>query len=167
MQDLSEYECGPSWSWPEPYIACGLVYYRKTKGIEYSKHEAKVGPALLQWAIASMGPPASNLAESPIFFRHEDLKGPEERSLDLVAPPGTPDIELLHAPVNYLNHALDKLPQKDAKSLGIIHTQPTSRGTLTPKGVHIDSPLIDPGYISTMIAERCYSGLKQHSSSPR
>jgi len=92
----------------------------------------------------------SNVAEWAIFLRHEDHKGREEKSLDLVAPPGAPDIELLGAPVNYLNHALDKLPQRDSISLAIMLLQPTSRGTITLKDASIwTHPLIDPRYIST------------------
>jgi choline dehydrogenase len=132
------------------HLACGLVYYGKNKGLEYLKHEVKVWPAFFQWAIAGTGPLTSNIAESALFFRHEDFKGPEENSLDLVAPPGVPDVELLCAPANYVNHALEKLPQRDAISLGTIHIQPTSRGTLTLKDASIwTHPLIDPRYLST------------------
>lgn len=131
------------------HLACGLIYYGKNKGLEYLKHEVKVGPAFLQWAVSGKGPLTSNIAESALFFRHEDLKG-EEQSLDLVAPAGAPDLELLCAPVNYLNHALEKLPQRDAISLGAIHIQPTSRGTVTLKDASPwTHPLIDPKYLST------------------
>jgi choline dehydrogenase len=126
------------------------VYYGKNQSLEYIKHEVKVGPAFLRWAIAGKGPLTSNVAEVAIFYRHEDLKEAKEDSLDLKTPPGVPDIELLCAPVNYLNHALEKVPQKDSISLGVMHIQPTSRGAITLKDSSIwTHPLIDPKYISS------------------
>ncbi|KAF7985314.1 hypothetical protein HWV62_6495 [Athelia sp. TMB] len=132
------------------HLACGMIYYTKTKTLEHLKHEVKVGPAFLQWAVAGSGPLTSNVAEAALFFRHEDLKATGEPSLDIVPPPGVPDIEIIGASVNYLNHALDKLPQKDAITLGPIHIQPTSRGTVTLKDASIWSPpVIDPNYCAT------------------
>ena len=131
------------------HLASGLVYYAKNPSLEYLKHELKVGPAFVQWALTGKGPLTSNIAESALFFRHEDLKDNEEPSLDIIPPPGAPDLELLCAPANYLNHALDKLPQKDAISIGVIHIQPLSRGTITLKDSSPWSPpLIDPKYLS-------------------
>lgn len=132
------------------HLACAVIYYTKCKSLEHLKHELKVGPAFLQWALAGKGPLTSNVAESALFFRHEDLKAPEESSLDVVPPPGAPDIEIIGASVNYLNHMLDKLPARDTISLGPIHIAPTSRGTVTLKDASPWSPpKIDPKYCST------------------
>lgn len=132
------------------HLAAGLIYYTKNAvSLEYLKHELKVGPAFVQWAAMGKGPLTSNLAEAALFFRHEDLKK-DEPSLDLVAPPNSPDLEILTAPANYLNHALDKVPQKHSLSMGPIHIQPTSRGEITLASSNIwDKPLIDPKYLST------------------
>lgn len=103
------------------------------------------------------------------FFRHEDLKHlvEGEQSLPLVAPAGAPDLELLAAPVNYLDHALQKMPKKDYVSCACIHIQPTSRGTIqlkaSPSRILLtvfahskiqdssvwSKPLIDPNYLAT------------------
>lgn len=132
------------------HLAAGLTFYAKNESLEYLKHEVKSLPAFLQWAITGKGALTSNGAELALFFRHEDLRAGEERSLDIIPPPGVPDIEIIGAPINYLNHALDKVPQKDYISFAQIHLQPTSRGTITLKDASIWShPLIDPNYCAT------------------
>ncbi|KZP34677.1 GMC oxidoreductase [Athelia psychrophila] len=132
------------------HLACSAVYYTKCKSLEHLKHEIKSGPAVLQWVLAGKGGLTSNVAESALFFRHEDLKGPEEPSLDVVPPPGAPDIEIIGASVNYINHTLDKLPARDSVTLIPIHLDPTSRGTITLKDTSPwSAPRIDPNYCAT------------------
>ncbi|MGW6054625.1 GMC family oxidoreductase [Streptomyces sp. NPDC055189] len=102
---------------------------------------ANVGRFLL----GGRGPLTSNVGEAVAFIktRHE-----------LAAP----DIELIYAPVPFVNHGLTP-PTEHGVTIGVVLLQPESEGRITPKGPGVGSaPYIDPGYltaeadVSTLVA---------------
>lgn len=92
---------------------------------------ANVGRFLL----AGRGPLTSNVAEAVAFIKTRP---------ELAAP----DIELIYAPVPFINHGLTP-PTEHGITVGVVLLQPESEGRITPRGPGVGSaPLIDPGYLT-------------------
>ncbi|WP_432178538.1 GMC family oxidoreductase [Streptomyces sp. NBC_00063] len=92
---------------------------------------ANVGRFLL----AGRGPLTSNVGEAVAFIRTRP---------ELVAP----DIELIYAPVPFVNHGLTP-PVEHGITIGVVLLQPASEGRITPGGADPSArPLIDPGYLA-------------------
>ncbi|WP_329125874.1 GMC family oxidoreductase [Streptomyces sp. NBC_01465] len=91
---------------------------------------ANVGRFLL----GGRGPLTSNIGEAVAFLRSTP---------ELAAP----DIELIFAPVPFVNHGLEA-PTEHGITIGVILLQPESEGRITVTGPDEHSaPLIDPGYL--------------------
>lgn len=81
------------------------------------------------------GPLTSNVAEAIAFIRTRP---------ELAAP----DIELIYAPVPFINHGLTP-PTEHGVTIGVVLLQPESSGRITPMGPGVSSPpRIDPGYLT-------------------
>ncbi|MGW5862793.1 GMC family oxidoreductase [Streptomyces sp. NPDC055239] len=92
---------------------------------------ANVGRVLL----GGRGPLTSNIGEAVAFIKTR----PELNA---------PDIELIYAPVPFVNHGLTP-PTEHGITVGVVLLQPESEGQITPKGPGVGSaPFIDPGYLT-------------------
>lgn len=90
---------------------------------------------LLRYLVRKKGPLTSNVAEAFAFLRTR----PELRE---------PDVELIFAPVPFIDHGLVK-PPGHGISLGVVLLQPESRGRVTLRSDDVnDKPRIDPAYLS-------------------
>ncbi|WP_376771216.1 GMC family oxidoreductase [Streptomyces boluensis] len=79
-------------------------------------------------------PFTSNVGEAAAFIRTR----PE---LD------TPDIELVYAPVPFVDHGLVP-PTEHGITIGVVLLQPGSTGRITPGATDAADPRIDPGYLT-------------------
>ncbi|GAA6020500.1 hypothetical protein JCM10207_000024 [Rhodosporidiobolus poonsookiae] len=128
---------------------------------EFLKNPVKTLPSLLRWLSLGSGPLASNLAEAAAFLRS-----------DAVLPDGTvalapvrkaeggmnasgktsADLEVITAPVYYVNHGLSPPPAPQAldyMTLAPVVLKPFSSGCITiSSGDAFEKPLIDPGYLT-------------------
>lgn len=93
-------------------------------------------PNLLRYLLFRRGPLTSNVAEA-LALTHAD------------PPAGGPaDIELVFAPVPYLDHGATR-PPGHGFSVGAVLLQPRSTGTVRLQAVDpLAPPLIDPGYLT-------------------
>ncbi|MWA14926.1 choline dehydrogenase [Streptomyces sp. BA2] len=92
---------------------------------------ANVGRFLL----GGRGPLTSNVGEAVAFIKTRP---------ELAAP----DIELVFAPVPFINHGLTP-PVEHGITIGVVLLQPESEGRIKPRGPGVGSaPLIDPGYLT-------------------
>ncbi len=90
---------------------------------------------LVRYLLARRGPLTSNVGEAHAFFRSDP-------SLD------APDLELLFAPVPFLDHGATD-PPGHGFTLGTILLQPRSRGTIRLRAADPSvPPAIDPAYLS-------------------
>ncbi|MET9493810.1 GMC family oxidoreductase N-terminal domain-containing protein [Streptomyces sp. NPDC006552] len=90
---------------------------------------------LARFLLGGRGPLTSNIGEAVAF---------------LATRPGlsAPDIELVYAPVPFVNHGLTP-PAEHGLTLGVVLLQPRSTGRITPTGAGPGArPRIDPGYLS-------------------
>jgi choline dehydrogenase len=87
----------------------GLLFHLKKHGLEHLKHEMKSGPDFMKWLLTGKGPMSSNLAEAAVFIRSIDVFDKEEERLLEPSAENTPDLELLMTPLNYIDHALNKV----------------------------------------------------------
>ncbi|MEV8314267.1 GMC family oxidoreductase N-terminal domain-containing protein [Streptomyces sp. NPDC059900] len=102
-------------------------------------------PNVGRFLLGGRGPLTSNVGEAVAFIKTRP---------ELTAP----DIELIYAPVPFVNHGLTP-PTEHGITIGVVLLQPESEGRITPKGPGVGSaPYIDPGYltaeadISTLVA---------------
>jgi choline dehydrogenase len=92
-------------------------------------------PNLLRYLVLRRGMLTSNVAEAHAFVRS---------SPDLNAP----DLELLFAPVPFIDHGLVK-PPGHGITIGIVLLRPKSLGSITLRSANpLDAPRIDPRYLS-------------------
>ncbi len=87
-----------------------------------------------------------------IFFKRGMLTSPVAEAFAFVRPPGStlPDLELLFAPVTFVDHGLSK-PTDHGMTVGPVLLQPHSRGTITLRSADpFDAPCIDPNYLSDL-----------------
>ena len=90
---------------------------------------------LVRYLIRRKGMLTSNVAEAVAFLR-----------TDPAAP--APDVELIWAPVPFIDHGLTK-PPGHGVTIGVVLLQPRSRGRVTLAGADPDEPpVIDPGYLT-------------------
>ena len=90
---------------------------------------------LLRYLLFRKGMLTSNVGEAAAFIRS-----------DPTLP--APDLELIFAPVPFLDHGLTD-PPGHGMSIGIVLLQPESRGRITATSADpAEAPLIDPGYLT-------------------
>ncbi|MET8469289.1 GMC family oxidoreductase N-terminal domain-containing protein [Streptomyces sp. NPDC006422] len=87
---------------------------------------------IARFLLGGRGPLTSNVGEAVAFLATK----PE---LD------APDIELIYAPVPFVNHGLEE-PTEHGLTVGVILLQPQSEGRITPGPE--GEPLIDPDYLA-------------------
>ncbi|MEV5613077.1 GMC family oxidoreductase N-terminal domain-containing protein [Streptomyces sp. NPDC052225] len=88
---------------------------------------------IARFLLGGRGPLTSNVGEAVAFLKTRP---------ELAAP----DIELVYAPVPFVNHGLTP-PTEHGLTLGVILLQPGSEGRITPTGPG-GRPRIDPGYLA-------------------
>ncbi|WP_372344924.1 GMC family oxidoreductase [Streptomyces sp. KL116D] len=88
---------------------------------------------IARFLLGGRGPLTSNVGEAIAFVKTRP---------ELAAP----DIELLYAPVPFVNHGLTP-PTEHGLTIGVILLQPRSEGRITPTGPG-SRPRIDPGYLT-------------------
>ena len=90
---------------------------------------------LARWLLRRRGPLCSNIGEAVAFVRTQP---------DLAAP----DLELLFAPVLFVDEGL-RPPPEDGLTIAAIGLQPRSVGAVTLRSADPDdAPLIDPAYLA-------------------
>ncbi len=90
---------------------------------------------LLRFLLLKRGQLTSNVGEAVAFVR-------------LAAGAPAPDVELIFAPVPFLDHGLEK-PTCHGISIGVVLLQPKSRGAITLQSADpLAPPLIQPRYLS-------------------
>ncbi|MFD3578404.1 GMC family oxidoreductase [Streptomyces sp. NPDC058644] len=88
-----------------------------------------------RFLLGGRGPLTSNVAEAVAFIKTRP---------ELAAP----DIELIYAPVPFINHGLTP-PTEHGITIGVVLLQPESEGRITPRGPGVGTaPHIDPGYLT-------------------
>ncbi|MZD06716.1 choline dehydrogenase [Streptomyces sp. SID5785] len=90
---------------------------------------------IARFLLRGRGPLTSNIGEAVAFVATR----PE---------PTAPDIELVYAPVPFVEHGLTP-PAEHGITVGVVLLQPRSRGRITPTGAGAAAPpRIDPGYLA-------------------
>jgi choline dehydrogenase len=116
----------------QDHLACGLVMHA-TQPVTLVSAESKWN--LLRYLLFRRGMLASNVAEACAFVRSSPR-----------AP--APDLEILFAPVPFLEHG-QRRPPGHGFTIASILLQPKSRGRISLRsGSPFDSPLIQPCYLS-------------------
>ncbi|MEU7875321.1 GMC family oxidoreductase N-terminal domain-containing protein [Dactylosporangium sp. NPDC049140] len=88
--------------------------------------------SLARYLIGRTGMLSSNVAEAVAF---------------LARGGGAPDIEVIFAPVPFIEHGLVP-PPGHGLTIGVVLLQPASRGTVTPASANpAEPPVIEPGYL--------------------
>jgi choline dehydrogenase len=106
-----------------------------TDGRVRTLKDAERLPELLSLAFRRSGMLTSNVAEAAAFLR---------TGSGLAAP----DIELVFAPVMFLDHGFTAPPHHGA-TVGVVLLQPESRGTVRARSADATvAPAIDPGYLT-------------------
>lgn len=116
----------------QDHLVCGVVM--EALGTP-SLARAERLPALLRWFLSKRGPVTSNVAEACGFVRTRP---------DLALP----DLELIWAPVAFVDHGLTRVPGEYLSAGGIL-LQPRSRGRVRLGSPDpMAAPKIDPNYLS-------------------
>jgi choline dehydrogenase len=114
------------------HLANGL--FVKTRGAE-TLASAESLRNLLSWALRGRGPLTSNVAEAAALVRSRPGLG-------------APDLELLLAPVLFVDEGLTQ-PTEHGLTLGVILLHPESSGTVSLRSADpFDPPTIDPRYLT-------------------
>jgi choline dehydrogenase len=116
----------------QDHLACGvIVFARQPVTLVTAESPAN----LLRYLFLRRGPLTSNVGEACGFVRS---------SAELEVP----DLELIFAPVPYLEHGLVK-PPGHGITVGAILLQPKSTGSITLRSANpLGAPVIDPRYLS-------------------
>ena len=114
------------------HLACGVVVHSPRQD---TLTAAERPVELLKWLLFRRGMLASNVAEACAFLG---------TSPELLAP----NLELLFAPVPFVNHGLTK-PKSHGISIGAVVLCPESQGRISLRSANpLDAPAIDPGYLT-------------------
>ncbi len=120
------------------HLANGL--FVKTKGVE-TLASAQSLRNVVSWAVRGRGPLTSNVAEAAALVRSQS------------GTIGAPDLELLFAPVLFVDEGLTQ-PTEHGLTLGVILLHPKSSGTVSLRSPDpFDSPVIDPRYLTDPAGE--------------
>ncbi|KAK4500344.1 hypothetical protein PRZ48_008533 [Zasmidium cellare] len=129
------------------------VFSSKLPSLQYLFDPIKSLPALIEWMRFGTGAMTTNAAESGCFIRVADREdAPAElRKNDLTSGSNAPDLELLVAPLSYIDHGRTAADtSKNWVSIGPILLRPESRGSITLTSASpFDSPHITANYLST------------------
>jgi choline dehydrogenase len=114
------------------HLANGLLVL--TQGVE-TLASAESLRNLLRWAVRGRGPLTSNVGEAVAFVRTDPALG-------------SPDLELLFAPVLFEEEGL-KRPTEHGLTIGVIALKPRSVGNVRVRSSDpADPPAIDPRYLT-------------------
>ncbi|GAA6064295.1 hypothetical protein JCM10212_002475 [Sporobolomyces blumeae] len=154
-----------------------ITTFKANKGtsLQYLTNPIKTLPSLARWLYNGTGPLSTNLAEAGAFLRSEDVErdgsvvvgDPARRGEGKTETTETarvvrkgetncsgdksPDLEIINAPLYYVNHALTPPPvaSDDYFTLASTVLRPFSRGTVEIlSGSTFDKPRIDPNYFA-------------------
>lgn len=120
--------------------------------LDYLTSDIKAIPSLVRWLVTGGGPVTSNVAEAAAFIRTVEppfpVKG--EKPKDYGSGGVGPDLEIIGAPLAYVNHGAEPAPSgTSVYSLVPIGIRPRSEGSITLKSKDVfDAPIIDPKYWS-------------------
>lgn len=123
--------------------------------LDYLTDDLKALPSLLRWLTVGGGPLSSNIAEAAAFVRSVDPPSalpasarvkPKDHGAGTIGP----DLEIIGAPIMFVNHGEDKAPPGvNVFSMVPIGVRPQSSGTVTLKSRNPhEHPNIDPKYWS-------------------
>ncbi|MEW9553099.1 GMC family oxidoreductase [Nonomuraea sp. NPDC050783] len=125
----------------QDHLASG-VYVECRQPVTLTKAESLVN--LLRYIVLRSGMLTTNVGEAVAFLRTS-------------AEEPAPDIELVYAPVPFVDHGLTP-PTGHGMTVGVVLLQPESRGRITLNGKDV---LIDPAYLSEEAdVRRLVAGLK-------
>ncbi|GEM11781.1 choline dehydrogenase [Rhodotorula toruloides] len=135
------------------HLLAGIFFEaRKGSSWEWVKDPVKTLPSLIRWLTTGTGPLSSNMAEAAAFLRSSDvspsgevvINGPNEGERSGA------DLEIITAPVWFLNHSLTPPPNTSGDYFTMASTilHPHSNGSVKINSGSVwDMPLIDPGYL--------------------
>ncbi|GAA5909610.1 hypothetical protein JCM8208_007199 [Rhodotorula glutinis] len=140
------------------------IFFRAKSGtsFEFLKSQLRTIPSLIRWLMFGTGALASNLAEGGAFLRSNTIardgsvsssteaKGVVDFAINASGSTSA-DLEIIAAPVWYLNHAMTPPPAPSADYFTMASTilKPFSTGTVGIRSASVwDEPLIDPRYLS-------------------
>ncbi|BGP35876.1 hypothetical protein JCM10296v2_007728 [Rhodotorula toruloides] len=135
------------------HVLAGVFFEaRRGSSWEWVKDPVKTLPSLIRWLATGTGPLSSNMAEAAAFLRSSDVSSSGEV---VVQTPkegerSGADLEIITAPVWYLNHTLTPPPNTSGDYFTMASTvlHPHSSGSVKiSSGSVWDMPLIDPGYL--------------------
>ncbi|GAA5853201.1 hypothetical protein JCM9279_006259 [Rhodotorula babjevae] len=141
------------------------IFFRAKSGtsLEFLKSQLRTIPSLLRWLVFGTGALTSNLAEGGAFLRSDTITRDGSISSSAAEAKGvvdfainasgvtSADLEIIAAPVWYLNHAMTPAPAPSADYFTMASTilKPFSTGTVGIRSASVwDEPLIDPRYLS-------------------
>ncbi|EJT99615.1 alcohol oxidase [Dacryopinax primogenitus] len=115
---------------------------------------------LVQWMLGFKGLLTRNGAEVAAFCRMDDPKfgfdGPTHGEYKSNAHPGTPDMEIIAAPVSFVNHGAVKGPWMRGITIDPVLLQPKSKGWVTLRSNDVwEYPEIEPNYFSDPSDYQC------------
>ncbi|BGP43955.1 hypothetical protein JCM10449v2_008012 [Rhodotorula kratochvilovae] len=143
------------------HVLAGIFFRAKSgSSFEFLKSQIRTLPSLVRWLLFGTGPLTSNLAEAGAFLRSDTIardgtasrRGEGVVDFPLNARGGTSaDLEIISAPVWYLNHAMTPPPAPSADYFTMASTllKPFSTGSVGIRSASVwDAPVIDPRYLS-------------------
>ena len=118
--------------------------------LDYLTNDIKAIPSLVRWLLTGTGPVTSNVGETAAFIRTVDppFKTKSATPVDYGSGGVGPDVEIIGAPLAYVNHGADKAPAgTEVFSLVPIGLRPQSKGTIRLSSTSVfDAAVIDPKY---------------------
>ncbi|KDQ58075.1 aryl-alcohol oxidase [Jaapia argillacea MUCL 33604] len=144
------------------HLAGGVILRSKPgTTLDYLADPIKSLPAIFQWFIFGTGPATTNVGEAAAFVRSNDATLPltsqraddftaGDKLVDTTSGPNSPDIEIIGAPMAFLDHGFGTLPpQASCFTMAPILLRPLSVGQVTlASSSPFDKVLIDPNYLS-------------------
>ncbi|TDL17530.1 GMC oxidoreductase [Rickenella mellea] len=143
------------------HLACAVTFRAKAgTSLDYMAHPIKSLFAVVQWLVAGTGPATSNVGEAALFVRGTDTSIPltskgsvEETSskvIDTTSGTDAPDLELICAPMAFLDHGLKQPPPgSNCLTIAPTHLRPLSVGNITLANASpFQKPLIDANYFA-------------------
>ncbi|KII87819.1 hypothetical protein PLICRDRAFT_648550 [Plicaturopsis crispa FD-325 SS-3] len=141
------------------HLWSGTVTLRAKKGIslDFLADPLRSLPSLIRWFWAGTGPATHSVAEAAAFVRSTDPALPFTSKiseptavLDTTSGPAAPDLEILTAPVTFLDHGFGSTAStEDCLSIAPILLRPLSTGSVyLTSASPFEKAAVDPNYFS-------------------
>jgi choline dehydrogenase len=141
------------------HLTSGAVTFRAKKGytLSFMANLLKSLPYLIYWIFTGKGPASSNLGEVAAFVRSQDpninfgsaASKNDDKYEDTTSGSDAPDLEVVTAPVAFLNHGFTKPPPGDCFAILSTLLRPLSIGTVSISSASPFEPaIVDPNYLS-------------------